>query len=332
MPKWKQSRFILAVIGTWGIGAGCATPPPSSSVDLASPDAPPVDVPGTKIKNLAPLIRDAAVNATLSRGEVQDAGALLLRVELAPELAERAPNVSVSYEGREFPCFPHGPAQPGVFGVVFGIPYDHPPGPSRLEIRAMDPIGKNVLARSELEFKVTPGDYPSETLKVPPSKVNPPPEAQARIQAEMEEIRALYALNTPEKQWSGNFRMPVPGKVTSKYGARRVYNGELKSAHQGLDLRAKTGDPIRAPAYGKVVLAKDLYYTGYTVILDHGYGLLTLYAHLSALKVATGDAVRAGRVLGLAGMTGRANGPHLHWSAIIHNVKVNPRELTRLYR
>jgi murein DD-endopeptidase MepM/ murein hydrolase activator NlpD len=104
----------------------------------------------------------------------------------------------------------------------------------------------------------------------------------------------------------------------------------MKSYHKGVDLRARTPLPIRAPEGGKVALAKDLYFTGNTVILDHGYGLYTIYGHMSKLGVKVGERVAKGAVLGLSGMTGRANGPHLHWGAVLMGEKFNPENLTRV--
>jgi murein DD-endopeptidase MepM/ murein hydrolase activator NlpD len=117
--------------------------------------------------------------------------------------------------------------------------------------------------------------------------------------------------------------------VTSSFGSRRVYNGIQSSAHTGLDFKAPKGTPIYAASRGRVALAKNLFFTGNTVILDHGYGVLTLYAHMSKLKVKKGQMVEGGHLLGLSGMTGRVTGPHLHWMAIIHKQKVNPIGLTQ---
>jgi murein DD-endopeptidase MepM/ murein hydrolase activator NlpD len=124
--------------------------------------------------------------------------------------------------------------------------------------------------------------------------------------------------------------LPIDSKVTSIYGTKRTFNGEMRSFHQGLDLRAKTGTPVRAPAGGTVVLAKDLFFTGNTVILDHGYGIFTIYAHMSKLGVKKGEKVNVKQQLGLSGATGRASGPHLHWGAQVNKSKVNPLELTRV--
>jgi murein DD-endopeptidase MepM/ murein hydrolase activator NlpD len=125
----------------------------------------------------------------------------------------------------------------------------------------------------------------------------------------------------------GPFVRPVPGEPTSIFGTRRIFNGKPRSPHPGLDLRAAEGTEVRASGPGKVVIAQDLYYSGNIVILDHGGGLFTLYAHLSELRVAEGDAIAAGQTIGLSGSTGRVTGPHLHWGAKIGNHPFDPRAL-----
>jgi murein DD-endopeptidase MepM/ murein hydrolase activator NlpD len=120
--------------------------------------------------------------------------------------------------------------------------------------------------------------------------------------------------------------------VTSVYGSQRLYNKIRTNFHNGVDFRAQVGTPIAAPQGGEVILAQDLYFTGWTVILDHGYGILTLYAHMSKLDVKVGQRVRKGEQLGLSGATGRVSGPHLHWGAIIHKQKVNALDLVKVLR
>lgn len=208
---------------------------------------------------------------------------------------------------------------------VFAVPYGMPPGDATLEIRS----GSKKVS---IPFVVRAGDYRSETLSVDAKHVSPPKKALIRIQKEQREIGKVYSTVGPERLWSGPFVLPRQSPMTSPFGTRRVYNGMLSNFHSGLDLKAKVGDKIFAPAPGRVVLAKDLYYTGYTVFLDHGKGLVTFYGHLSKLKVKTGQMVKTGQLLGLAGMTGRASGPHLHWGSVIHGVKFNPLDLTRVLR
>lgn len=176
------------------------------------------------------------------------------------------------------------------------------------------------------------GVFPSETLKVPPRTIEPRPKDQVRIARELKLLRQIYGTQTKLKYWDPPAYMPVNLGITSQWGARRVYNGKVQSAHYGTDMRAPTGTPIKSPYTGKVVLSRHLFYTGNTVILDHGYGLFTLYGHMSKLRVKVGAVAKKGTVLGLSGMTGRASGPHLHWGVKLHDAKIDPMALARLLK
>ena len=267
----------------------------------------------------ATLHRDTVADGTILRADVVLSG--------SPEDLKDVPVAGFFGETR-FPFYPVGSGGRMHQGVV-GIPFDHPPGPARIRVRIGSGRG---AGETELTFNVVPGKYPSEKLRVDPSKVTPPESALERIRSEGVEISAVYDDIIFRKYWDGAFRMPVRSKITSGYGTRRLYNGVKKGFHKGVDLRASVGTPIKAPAPGRVVLAKDLYYTGNTVLLDHGYGIVTIYGHMSRLRVRKGQEVRTGQVLGLAGATGRVNGPHLHWGASVQRVKVNPIELTKVFR
>ncbi len=120
---------------------------------------------------------------------------------------------------------------------------------------------------------------------------------------------------------------PVPGAITSPFGRRRVINGSPRSPHTGVDLRAAAGAEIIATNHARVVLVDDFYFGGKSVVLDHGGGLYTMYFHLSDFRVKEGSRVRKGGVVGLAGMTGRVTGPHLHWGARLNGARVDPFEL-----
>jgi murein DD-endopeptidase MepM/ murein hydrolase activator NlpD len=130
--------------------------------------------------------------------------------------------------------------------------------------------------------------------------------------------------------WSKPFAVPIPGGSGTNFGHRRIFNGQARAPHAGADLKASTGTPILSTNRGRVVLARDLFYTGNTVVLDHGLGIYTIYAHLSKINVKPGTMVENGALLGLAGATGRVTGPHLHWSARVQGARVDPFSLVRL--
>jgi murein DD-endopeptidase MepM/ murein hydrolase activator NlpD len=135
---------------------------------------------------------------------------------------------------------------------------------------------------------------------------------------------------TPEREWSGMFAAPVNAPSSDIFGTRRVFNGVTKSVHQGLDYRVASGTPVMAINSGTVLLARFLYFEGNCVVIDHGQGLLSLYLHLSELKVKEGEHVDRGEEVGLSGATGRATGPHLHLAVRWQGVYVNPAVLLRL--
>jgi len=178
-------------------------------------------------------------------------------------------------------------------------------------------------------FTIRSGSYGEEMLKVDPRQVRPSPKDLVRIRREQAELKKIYTSGSRSRLWQDGFRVPVPGEVNGPFGTRRLFNGELQSQHSGVDFRAQTGDPVRTAGSGKVCLAKDLFYSGNAVIIDHGAGVFTSYSHLSRMAVGVSQRVEKGVVIGLVGATGRATGPHLHWGAKVNNVSVNPLALMR---
>jgi murein DD-endopeptidase MepM/ murein hydrolase activator NlpD len=172
---------------------------------------------------------------------------------------------------------------------------------------------------------------PSERLRTDPAFVQPPESLAPRLQMERALVRDLKrgAHDVP-RLWSDAFVSPRPGPVTSVFGMRRVFNGQLRSRHLGADYSGRRGDSVLATNRGVVAFVGDLYYNGTTVFLDHGVGLLTGYLHLSRVLVAAGDTVSAGQLIGLVGASGRVTGPHLHWFASYGDVTVDPTDLLRV--
>jgi murein DD-endopeptidase MepM/ murein hydrolase activator NlpD len=158
----------------------------------------------------------------------------------------------------------------------------------------------------------------------------PDPETVKRIEADKEVKAQAFRQVTSEPLWSGAFAPPLDSAITETFGVRRVFNGAVRSEHKGLDFRAAPGTELRASNRGKVLLARDLFFEGNCVVLDHGQGLLTLYMHLSRIAVHEGDMVAGGQILGETGATGRVTGPHLHMSALWQGVAVDPLSLTQL--
>jgi murein DD-endopeptidase MepM/ murein hydrolase activator NlpD len=180
-------------------------------------------------------------------------------------------------------------------------------------------------ARLVFALKVLRGSFRVQKLSVDPKFVEVPPEEKERVKADSERVNAAYATAEAGRRWS-SFARPVPFEG-GNFGSRRVYNGKTQSFHAGLDMPAPAGTPVAAAADGRVALAGDLYFSGGTVLLDHGGGLFTQYMHLSRVDVKDGDVVTKGTVVGLAGATGRVTGPHLHWGARWNGARVNPAAL-----
>jgi len=182
-----------------------------------------------------------------------------------------------------------------------------------------------------LFLKVKDGEYKKEEIKVSSKKVNPRgKKVNKRISKEYHEAMKIYNTVTPKSYISSAFILPLESKITSSFGKARVYNGSLKGYHSGTDFRAKVGTPIIAANDAKVVLVKNRFYSGGTVLLDHGEGIYTCYFHMSKFSVTKGEMVSKGQLLGLSGKSGRVTGPHLHFSARINGVQVDPLQLISL--
>ena len=179
----------------------------------------------------------------------------------------------------------------------------------------------------EKDIAILSKTFPEKKLWVAQKFVIPPPQVQERIKREAAILRSLYGIFTP--QWLGEeeFLMPASGKAVANFGERRIYNNRPRSSHGGVDISAPARTPVRASNSGRVVLASDLYFSGKTVIIDHGLGLFTLYCHFSKIKVKRGDQVGRGDVIGEVGATGRVTGPHLHWGVKIYGSRVDPFSL-----
>ncbi len=167
-------------------------------------------------------------------------------------------------------------------------------------------------------------DYPKQALTVDPRFVNIPPNALERVKSETPVI--LNTINTfsTVKYWELPMQLPIHGKINSQFGVLRVFNGEPRNKHNGIDYAGAVGEPVKAAAKGRVVLTGNFYFSGKTIYIDHGQGLITTYMHMSKINVKTGDIVNAGDIVGLVGATGRVTGPHLHFGLYAQGVGVDP--------
>ena len=186
--------------------------------------------------------------------------------------------------------------------------------------------GKRVVA----ELKVRDKKFPEEELKVLRKKVVLSPKARARVAREWKFLSKIYKKGIKKPLFSDSFQTPINSVITSIYGTRRTFNNIRQTQHLGTDFRAKVGTPIKASNAGKVVVARNLFYTGNAVIIDHGMGIFTLYGHLSKIKVAENDMIAKGALIGLSGKTGRITGPHLHWGVKVNGNYVDGHYLVAL--
>lgn len=222
------------------------------------------------------------------------------------------PGSTVSYAGRELRVSGYGT-------VVFGVGRDEL-GPLEVEIKRPDGI------RDAAQIMVTPREWPQEQVNgVPPKTVNPPPAIADRIKREQALVTAARARDDDRTDFAKPFVWPVQGRISGRFGNARVYNGQPGAGHSGMDIAAPAGTPVKAPAAGVVTFAApDLYLTGGTLLLDHGFGVSSNFLHLSRIDVKVGDRVEQGQVIAAVGATGRATGPHLHWGMNWFDVRIDP--------
>lgn len=269
--------------------------------------------------------RQASI-AMLESPEVDQGGVAVIRLntkDIKPE------NLHVFWNDREVPHFPTNDKS-GTQMALLGIPMGTKPGPTHIEIKSQS---ENYLVTESLDLLVKQREIIPEKIRV-----------KRRFVSRRGMRKRLISYQPVQKQpiqqsqeswskplWKEGFSLPISSQVTSEFGSSRVFNGRLQTMHTGTDFQARTGDPIHSAAGGRIVLAKRLFLTGKTIIIDHGLGIFTTYAHLSKLLVKKGALVGDHSLIGLAGSTGRASGSHLHLSAKINGVKVDPLELIRAF-
>ena len=202
--------------------------------------------------------------------------------------------------------------------AVVGIPLAEKPG--ELKIKVSTPNGT-----TDVPFRISDKSYRTQYLKIKDQrKVEPNPDDLKRISGETKRSDVALSKFTSTDVPSLQLLSPVEGVRSDSYGSRRVFNGQPRNPHSGMDIAAAKGTPIKSPAAGTVVEAGDFFFNGNTLYIDHGDGLVTMYCHLDTIKVKLGDQVAQGQLIGTVGATGRVTGPHLHWGVALNRAMVDP--------
>mgnify|MGYP001402456293 CR=1 FL=1 len=236
-------------------------------------------------------------------------------ISLPPSVREG----TVTLAGRTFKGFATG----GGLTAYAGIDLDTKPGKTILSWTMGSQTG-------ERELTVKAKKFATESLKVNSAYTDLDEATLVRVRREQEVLKRLWKTSTEERLWRKSFVKPADGPPGSPFGLRRFFNGEPRSPHAGLDIKAHAGSEVFATNSGKVVLSADLFFTGNTVIIDHGLGLYTIYAHLSRSYVGNQDSVDRSQLIGRVGATGRVTGPHLHWGVKLGGARVDPAMLPGL--
>ncbi|MFA6901582.1 MAG: peptidoglycan DD-metalloendopeptidase family protein [Gallionellaceae bacterium] len=202
--------------------------------------------------------------------------------------------------------------------AVVGLPLDMKPGAYELKFKVGDETWMQ-------PFEVVEKSYPEQHITIKDtSKVELSAKDEARAVGEISAIKVLKRHWREDEDTDVEFIIPAEGRLSGNFGLRRFFNGEPRSPHAGLDVAVARGTWIKASAGGKVLAVDDYFFNGKTIFVDHGNGLITMYCHLDRFKVKKGQTVRKGQLLGLSGKTGRATGPHLHWSVVLNGAMVDP--------
>ncbi len=248
-------------------------------------------------------------------------GLALVRVETRGHIE----GLNLRFLGNKIPCRP-GP-RGRDYSALIGVGLDCRPGTHILTVKWQGPGGPDLYP---YKVQIVARSFPEERLTVPERMVRFSPRVLKQVLDDQRAINRTCDRVSTEFYWQRPFIWPVHSKILSPFGLRRIFNGRPRSPHSGVDLRASEGTPVLATNYGRVALVRDCYLSGKTIVLDHGGGLYTLYAHLMSPKVKEGQKVRPGQVIGLSGATGRATGPHLHWGVSLFGKRLDPVKLMAL--
>jgi murein DD-endopeptidase MepM/ murein hydrolase activator NlpD len=274
---------------------------------------------------------DCGHNVTLHLSSPAPTQGSLLLLELRSS-TQPVTQIKATWDSREIPFWQESKPDeksPDVWRALLGVDLELKPETYPLTLTSKTESAEEIPCSATIN--VQEGKFATESLRVAPNFVQPNPEQLARAEAERQRLRAIFATITPERLWDGTFHYPLAGVTTGgNFGKRRILNGQAGSPHGGVDFPAPAGTPVYAPQRARVVLAEPLYFSGNTVVLDHGLGLYTFYGHFESIAVQADHLVDTGALLGKVGATGRVTGPHLHWGATVNRARTNPLQLISL--
>ena len=263
------------------------------------------------------LTAPAAPIEISARARLFRPGEVVVLSIVAPESSD---NVRVRAFGHDVPVFKEGEAWQAIVGVDLAVKA----GTYRVSVESGHPPD---VVHASYDLKLTPRVFRTRRLTVNEAFVTPPASEQPRIEREAALLAATWRASATNRLWTTPFIRPVKQDANSAFGTRSIFNGKPRNPHGGADFPSPAGTPILAPNAGRIVVARDLYFSGNTVIIDHGLGLFSMLAHLSRIDVKEGDVVTASQTLGLVGATGRVTGPHLHWAVRASDARVDPLSL-----
>jgi murein DD-endopeptidase MepM/ murein hydrolase activator NlpD len=255
-------------------------------------------------------------------GTIASGSPFLLKVSVTSPISK----LEGTWQGHPITLFSSEDRQ--TWYALAGVDVETKPATYTIALMATLPDGRTETAQRNVV--VSHANYKTEVLRVPQKYVKPDAETLVRIEADKQLKKAAFAHEVAAAEWSGDFEVPIDTQPSEGFGTRRTFNGQLASIHRGMDYHAAVGSPVKAANSGEVVLARELFYEGNCVMINHGQQFLTIYMHLSHLSVKEGDKVQKGQEIGLSGATGRATGPHLHVAVRWQDAYLDPAQLWTL--
>ena len=270
----------------------------------------------------SPLLAKPSINVTFTPKKIKQGDILFITVKANPGIYK------ISGSLFDKPVHFYTDSKRGSYVALIGIDMETEPNLYILSIFLEDESGREM--KKDYKIRVKSAKFGIQRLTLPKEKVELDEETLKRVNLEQEKIGKVWDIFTEENLWDGNFIRPIEGKFSGSFGLRRIINDEPKNPHTGIDIDAPEGAPVYAPNHGRVVFANEHFFSGKSLVIDHGMGLFTMYFHLSEILVATGDSVKKGQIMAKVGKSGRATGPHLHWGMRLNGARVNPASLINL--